>query len=151
MITVICHNVRSAYNVGSILRTADCLGVQTVYCTGYTPSPDNPRVRKTALGAEKTVPWKRHKRLSTLIAELRRDDWWIIALETDREAQELHTVQYAKHPRIALIVGNEKRGISKRIRSLADMVVRIPMQGAKESLNVSIAFAVAGYWIVLSH
>ena len=149
MITVICHNIRSAYNIGSILRTADCLGVQTVYCTGYSPLPNNPRVQKTALGAEKTIQWKHHGRLSALIIELRKDGWWVVALETDIAAQELHTVDYARYPRIALIVGNEKRGISARIRSLADAVVRIPMRGAKESLNVANAFAVAGYWIAL--
>ncbi len=142
-IYVILHNVRSAFNVGSIFRTADAAGVRNIYLTGYTPAPLDRfgRARKdfvkVSLGAEKSVVWEQRKDISSLLSELRAKKISIIALE-----QNPHSVDYKKvraKGDSAIIVGNEAKGIHKSVLVQADTIAEIPMQGEKESLNVSVA------------
>ncbi|MFA5925667.1 MAG: RNA methyltransferase [Parcubacteria group bacterium] len=140
---VICHNIRSAHNAGSILRTADGAGVAKVYLTGYTPAPPHSGISKTALGAEETVEWEKISKPGELIEKLKKEDFEIIALEL-AEGSKPH---YHFHPKrnIAIILGNEVRGISKGTLKKCDEIVSIPMRGKKESLNVSVAFGIAIY------
>ncbi|MEK7643112.1 MAG: TrmH family RNA methyltransferase [Patescibacteria group bacterium] len=148
-IVAIIHNVRSLHNVGSILRTSDAVGISRVYMTGYTPSPldEMGRVRKevakTALGAERTVVWKKEKSLSRLTNALQKEGYSIVGLEYTDGAENIQKVKITKP--IALIVGNEVRGISRALLKRCDRIVFIPMRGSKESLNVSVAFGVAAY------
>ncbi len=138
---LILHNVRSAYNVGSIFRTADAAGVNKMYVCGYSPTPDNKKVAKTALGAEKIVPWEYYKQTWRLLEKLKKDGMQIVALEQTKKS-----VDYKKfRPRfpLALVVGNEVRGLSKRILKYCDEIIEIPMRGKKESLNVSVAVGIA--------
>ncbi len=138
---LILHNIRSAYNVGSIFRTADAAGVQRIYLGGYTPTPNDKKVAKTALGAEKSVPWEYRKQAWRLLERLKKDEVQIIALEQTKKS-----VDYRKFkPRfpMALMVGNEIRGLSKAVLKYTDKIIEIPMFGKKESLNVSVAVGIA--------
>ncbi len=156
-IVLIVHNVRSAHNVGSILRTADGLGIEQVYLTGYTPYPPSPndrrlphlaqkagrQIQKTALGAEKTVPWEQRANVLALINDLRNSGYEIAALEQTKKATPLGRYKPAKN--IALVVGSEIGGLEKGVLQMADKYLEIPMHGKKESFNVSVAAAIALY------
>jgi tRNA G18 (ribose-2'-O)-methylase SpoU len=144
---VIAHNIRSLYNVGSLFRTADAFGVNKIYLTGYTGTPANPlhkiRMQKSALGAEAWVPWEYVKSPVRLIKRLQSQNVKIVALENTKNAIAIKKFK-PKFP-LALILGEEVRGVSKPILKLCDQIVQIPMLGKKESLNVSVAFGIAAY------
>lgn len=146
---VIAHNIRSLYNVGSIFRTADAFGVSKIYLTGYTGTPEGQtqerRIAKSALGAEKFIPWEYHKSPIRLIKNLKQQGVRVVALENHVKAKKLARVK-VKTP-LVLVLGEETKGISKRILSLCDEVWEIPMCGKKESLNVAVAFGIAAYQV----
>ncbi len=156
-IILIAHNVRSAHNVGSLLRTADGLGVDQVYLTGYTPYPKqkndkrlphlatrtDKQIAKTALGAEKTVSWQHSESVETAINSLRARGINIAALEQTPKSVKL--ADYNPPEKIAIIVGREVEGIEPEVLQLCDLILEIPMSGQKESFNVSIAAAIALY------
>jgi tRNA G18 (ribose-2'-O)-methylase SpoU len=145
---VLLDNIRSAWNVGSILRTADGFGFEHAYLCGITPTPEQAEVRKTALGAEKFVTWSTHPNALDKICTLRDIGWQILALEKVKESIpiQIAAVRLRQTPGV-LVVGNEVTGIDTDILSLADRVVHIPMHGQKRSFNVSVAFAVAAAMI----
>lgn len=146
-IFVICHNIRSRHNVGSIFRTTDGAGVSKIFLCGITPTPPHPNIEKVSLGAEKFVAWEKRKETWRVIDELKREGFGIIALEQDKKAillsQTDNRCRFAK--KVALIVGNEVEGLPQSILKLADKIIYIPMLGKKESLNVSVAFGIAIY------
>lgn len=146
--SVIIHNVRSIWNVGSIFRTADGAGVDFIWLTGYTPGPDNhpDKITKTSLGAEAMVPWRRRKQVGDVIKKLRKDGVRIIALEKVPGAKDYRKFK-AEFP-LALVVGNEVSGVSPDVARLCDMTIQLPMRGRKESLNVAVAFGIAAYDIM---
>lgn len=142
---VICDNIRSLENIGSIFRTADALGVNKIYLCGISGKPPHHKISKTALGAEKTISFEHYWQTWRLIEKLKKDKVQIIALEQSR-----HAIFYTKFKPsfpLALIIGNEVKGISKSILDKSDKIIYLPMQGKKESLNVSVAFGIAGYEI----
>lgn len=143
---VICDNIRSLENVGSIFRTSDALGVDKIYLCGITGQPPQDKIAKTALGAEKTVPFEYQKQIGRLIDKLKKEGVQIVALEQDKNAI-IYTELRPEFP-LALIMGNEVDGISKKILKKTDKIIVLPMRGKKESLNVSVAFGVAGYEII---
>ena|SRR3989344_5672658 len=140
---VVCDNIRSLENIGSIFRTADALSVTKIFLCGISGTPPNHKISKTALGAEKTIPFEYYKQTWRLIEKLKKDKIGIVALEQDKKAVA-YTTYKPKFP-LALIIGNEVKGISKKTLALADKIIYLPMHGKKESLNVSVAFGVAGY------
>lgn len=151
---VICDNVRSLENIGSIFRTADALGVSKIYLCGVSAvSPVGEKqenflkrkIGKTALGAENTVSFEFCKNTGKLIDKLEKEKIQIVALEQNKKAIS-YTKFKPKFP-IALIVGNEVKGISKKVLKKCDKIIELPMKGKKESLNVSVAFGIAGYHI----
>ena len=142
---VICDNIRSLENIGSIFRTADAVGVKKIFLCGISGTPPNHKIVKTALGAEKTVPFEYHKQTWRLIEMLKQNKIFVVALEQDKKAIDYRTFK-PKFP-LALIVGNEVRGISQKILRRADAIISLPMRGKKESLNVAVAFGVAAYEI----
>ena len=152
MIYLILHNIRSLHNVGSIFRTADRAGVEKIYLTGYTPAPvdvmgrTRKEIAKTALGAEKTVTWEKHKDINTLINNVRSrtPNIEIVAVEQDEKAidyKRFAKTKKAQSP-LALVLGNEVRGLSKQTLKKCDAIIEIPMHGKKESLNVAVAAGV---------
>lgn len=148
IIDLLVDNVRSVYNAGSIVRTADGAGVRHLYLCGITPTPDHPRLAKTALGAESAVAWSRHPNAVDLARSLRADGRALWALETGPGARSLYA-QQPDAPCITLIVGNERAGVDPALLELSDAVVMLPMQGTKGSLNVATACGIALY--VLRH
>lgn len=144
-LSLILHNVRSIYNVGSAFRTADAVGASQIWLTGFTPGPDThpERIAKTALGAQVRVPWRRMRRAGDVMRHLRRVGTRIVALEITPEADDYRTFK-PSWP-LAVLVGNEVEGVSKATSHNVDAVISIPMRGSKESLNVSVALGVALY------
>lgn len=146
-IFVICHNIRSRHNVGSIFRTADGAGVSKIFLCGITPVPPHPNIEKVSLGAEKFVPWEKRKETWRVINELKKAGFEIIALEQSKKSISLERTDNGCrfNKKIALVLGNEVKGLSESILKRADKIIQIPMFGKKESLNVATAFGVAIY------
>ena len=145
-LVLIAHNIRSAYNVGALLRTADSLGISKVYLTGYTPTSDHTRVKKTALGAEDTVETVVETDVVQVIERLRSEGYRIVGLELDERAVSIETYQA---PEVcALLIGNEREGIAPSLRTRCDDLVMIEQRGMKESMNVAVATGIAVYQLL---
>jgi 23S rRNA (guanosine2251-2'-O)-methyltransferase len=154
---LIAHNLRSAHNVGSLLRSADGLGLDSVILSGYTPypitSPDDRlphlarkidgQISKTALGAEKLITWEHQQHIEPVISRYRSKGFAIYALEQTADATPLAT--FVAPDKLVLIVGREVEGIEAEILALCDGAVAIPMLGKKESFNVVQAAVMALY------
>ncbi len=151
-IYLVLHNIRSLHNVGSVFRTADAAGVKKIYLTGYTPAPLDrfgkirPEIKKTALGAEKFVKWEHYKNISILLKKLKKEKIRLIAVEQDNKAVNYKNLKI-NYP-LALIFGNEVRGLSQQILKKCDKIVEIPMHGKKESLNVSVAAGIVLFSLI---
>jgi tRNA G18 (ribose-2'-O)-methylase SpoU len=141
---VLLDNIRSAWNVGSILRAADGAGVAMVHLCGVSPTPDQPKVAKTALGAEQSIPWQRHADGYLFCQAAAREGYRIWALEGGERAEDLFSTALPDAP-LLLVVGNELTGVDPGILSLCERVVCLPMLGSKGSLNVAGAFTAAVY------
>jgi 23S rRNA (guanosine2251-2'-O)-methyltransferase len=152
-LAVLLDNIHSAWNVGSILRSADGFGFAHAYLCGITPTPNNEPVQKTSLGAEESVIWSYHKDALKLVKSLKKEGWKIIALEEDEravplESDGLPSRMREQAPRLQiLIVGNEVTGVDSDLLDLCDTIYYIPMHGQKRSFNVAIAFGIAAYTI----
>lgn len=145
---VIAHNIRSLHNVGSIFRAADGFGVTKVYLTGYTGTPEGKnaeKIHKVALGAEEFVEWEYTRSLARLITKLKKQGVRIVALENNQQYKITSLVKYKPKFPMALILGEEVKGHTKKTLDSCDDIVEIPMQGQKESLNVSVACGIALY------
>ncbi|MBI2064071.1 MAG: TrmH family RNA methyltransferase [Candidatus Yanofskybacteria bacterium] len=155
---LILNNIRSAYNIGSIFRTADGVGISKIYLCGISPTPevnDNPsslrssgsssKLSKTALGAEKTVPWEYHKQALRLIKKLKNQNSNLKIIGLEQTNKSMNVFKFKPQFPLALIVGNEVHGLNKKILSYADKIIEIPMYGKKESLNVAVATGIALY------
>jgi len=143
---IIAHNIRSLYNIGTIFRTSDAIGVKELFLTGYSGHPPRKEISKVALGAEESIEWKHYKSLNYLLKKLKKNKVKIIALETNKNS--INYLKFKPKFPLALIVGNEVRGLSSSILKNVDQTIFIPMNGIKESLNVGIAMGVAGYYII---
>lgn len=140
---VILNHIRSLYNVGSIFRTADGLGVQKIYLCGITPIPPDTQISKTALGAEKTVEWKFFEKAVDAVRQAKKEGFQVVLLEQTRTSVPYQ--QFVPEGPVCLVLGNENQGISDELVRLADQAVEIEMAGLKNSLNVSVAFGIVGY------
>jgi 23S rRNA (guanosine2251-2'-O)-methyltransferase len=146
---VLLDNIRSAWNVGAIFRTADGFGFSGLHLCGITPTPENETVRKTSLGAENNLPWRYHPNALLAARELAQTGYTLFALELTDDAIPLP--QAGKIPeKTALVLGSEVCGIDPEILSLCQYKRYIPMRGQKRSFNVAIAFAVAAYELTRS-
>jgi 23S rRNA (guanosine2251-2'-O)-methyltransferase len=143
-LAVLLDNVRSAWNTGSILRSADGFGFSQAYLCGITPTPDNEAVTKTSLGAEDSVPWSYHKDAVKLVKGLKKTGHAIYALEEHQRAIGPGQVPVTL-PNLILILGNEITGVDPELLDLCDQILYIPMGGEKRSFNVAIAFGIAAY------
>lgn len=139
-------NIRSTYNVGAMFRTADGAGLAHLHLCGTSPTPDNPRVGKTALGAEFSVPWTWHPNGVQAAQQIKAQGKRLWALEIGPNSSSIfQAAQQLPDKPLCLVVGNEVSGIDPGILALCDARVWIPMQGYKRSLNVAIAFGIAVY------
>ena len=157
-IVLIAHNLRSCHNVGSLLRTAEGLGVKQVILSGYTPYPlgadNDPRlphlsakihkqIIKTALGAETSQPWRQADSVAEIVRQLKSEGYIVAAIEQAGNSLELPAFQPPQ--KIALLVGREVEGVEPEVLAIMDKVLEIPMFGQKESFNVVQAAAIALY------
>lgn len=142
---VLLDNIRSAWNVGSILRSADGFGFDHIYLCGITPTPDNEAVTKTSLGAEDYIPWSHHKDAVKLITGLKKEGWNVIALEEGKGAKDIEGKTGKGYEKSVLLLGSEVTGIDPDLLTVCDEMIAIPMRGQKRSLNVAIAFSVAAF------
>lgn len=154
---MIAHDLRSAHNVGSLIRTCEGLGVEKIFFTGYTPYPHNAederlphisrkidrQIEKTALGAQDSLPWDSEENIGKVIERLSADGYIICALEQAEKSTPLN--KFEAPDKVALIIGNEVQGLEKAILDKADKVLEIPMFGKKESFNAVQAAAMALY------
>jgi tRNA G18 (ribose-2'-O)-methylase SpoU len=145
-ISVLVDNLRSTFNVGAVFRTADGCGFEHIHLCGITPTPDNQRVGKTALGAEHAVPWTRYCSSLQAADRLRQEGWQLWCLENTPEADTVYPgpLEHTGEP-IALVIGNEIAGVDPDLIKMCDRIITIPMLGYKRSLNAAIAFGVAAY------
>lgn len=142
LIFVLDH-LRSAFNVGSLFRTAEGLGVEKIYLTGYTPSPDEAKTARAALGSETRVPWECRESTPDLLRELKSQGVHLIALETADRATKL--TEAFPHRRTALVLGNERFGLEADVLALCDELRELPLAGVKNSLNVAVFGAIAAF------
>lgn len=148
LLEVFLDNIRSAWNVGSMLRTADGAGVRRVHLCGVTSQPDNPKVWKTALGAERSLLWSFYPDGVAGALALKKQGLRLWALEGGSRAKSLFEAgPDLQGDPLVLVVGNEVSGVDPGILDLCDRVVCLPMQGIKGSLNVAVAFGIAVYYI----
>lgn len=146
----VLDNIRSAWNVGAMFRTADGLGVEKLYLCGITPTPENTAVQKTALGAEQTVAWEYARDAVQLAERLKEEGFALWGLEQDARALCLEKTnriaeKQSSEQRVALVVGNEVTGVDPALLDLCEQIFYIPMRGQKRSLNVEVAFAIAAW------
>lgn len=140
-VLVVLENIRSAYNVGSIFRTADAFLLEGIFLCGYTAFPPHKEIKKTALGAEETVTWKQFKNIDEAIADLRAAGYKVYAVEQAAESWKLGSFA-VEEKKIAVIFGNEVTGVEQSTIALCDGVIEIPQLGMKHSLNVATAAGV---------
>ncbi len=141
---VLLDNIRSAGNVGSILRSAEGFGFTHAYLCGITPTPENAAVRKTSLGAQDSVTWSYHKDAVKLTRGLKNEGMKIIALEEDKRAAPLSNAVISMR-QIVLIVGNEITGVDPELLDVCHEILFIPMRGEKKSFNAAVAFGIAAH------
>ena len=146
-ITVVLDDVRSLYNVGSIFRTSDAARIERLYLGGITGTPEHPGLHKTALGAQDTVPWTHVSDPLEAVEALRERGYTIAALEITDTPTPISEIKEKDFP-IALIVGNEVYGVRDEIIERADLALEIPQYGAKQSLNVAVAYGIAVFGLV---
>jgi len=148
-LSVLLDNIRSAWNVGSILRSADGFGFDHAYLCGISPTPENEAVTKTSLGAEETVTWSYHKDAVKLVKGLKEEGWRVWALEDDGRASAINNaslpVDDVNWRRTVLIAGSEVTGVDPGLLDLCNAIYYIPMRGKKRSFNVAIAFSIVAY------
>ncbi len=149
-ITVLVDNVRSLYNVGAIFRTSDAALVEKLVLTGITGTPENHGLQKTALGAQETVPWSYEASALETLRALKRNGYTVAALEITTQPT-LTTEMGAKAFPLCLIVGNELTGVQEELLALTDYALEIPLYGAKQSLNVAVAYGIAIFDIVRAY
>ncbi len=138
-VIAVLENIRSAYNVGSVFRTADAFLIESISITGYTAKPPHKEIKKTALGAEDSVNWKYFETTNEAIYELRKEGYKIFAVEQVLGSILLHDIKNLPAEKVAFIFGNEVKGVEQETISLCDGCVEIPQFGMKHSLNISVA------------
>ena len=137
-LVVVLDNVRSLHNVGSIFRTADAFLVEAVYLCGITSTPPHPEIHKTALGAEDTVTWKYFEDTYQAIENLKSEGYIVYAIEQAEGSIMLPALQIDKGIKVAVVFGNEVKGVQQRVIDICDGCIEIPQYGTKHSLNVSV-------------
>ena len=148
-LTLVLDHLRSAFNVGSIFRTAECLGVGRLVLCGYTATPDDAQVQQTTMGAHAHVDWEWAPSAEAAVAALRARGTHVVALETVPAAPYAHEYTFPCGPAgCALVLGNERHGLPPALLAACDGVVRLPCRGVKNSLNVGVALGMCGHEIL---
>ena len=147
-VIAVIENVRSAYNVGSLFRTADAFLLEAIYITGYTAKPPHKEIKKTALGAEDTVDWKYFSNATEAIALLKESGYTVFAVEQVENSLSLEKAVFQPGEKIAVIFGNEVTGVEQETILQCDGCIEIPQLGMKHSLNIATAAGVVLWEII---
>ncbi|MDQ2718816.1 MAG: RNA methyltransferase [Bacteroidota bacterium] len=147
-VVVILENIRSAYNVGSVFRTADAFLIESVFITGYTAKPPHKEITKTALGAQDSVDWQYFETTKNAIEFLKKNQYQVYAVEQVSDSISLENIADLSIYKIAFIFGNEVSGVEQEIISLCNGSLEIPQFGMKHSLNVSVAVGIVLWEVV---
>lgn len=159
VVHILLPDIRSAHNVGSIFRSADCFGVQKIYLTSTTPRPTDrfgrsgsgpqKEIAKTALGAEKTIDWEYIEKTIDVLKRAKKEGYTVVSIEQSENSIDVFSfkkiIKKEKIQKILCVFGNEVEGVSKDVLNLCDFTIEIPMKGEKESLNVSVCAGVVLY------
>lgn len=139
-IIIVLDNIRSLLNVGSIFRTADAFSIEALYLCGITGTPPHKEIQKTALGATDSVSWKYFKETSIALEELKKNDFFIYAVEQIENSIPLNKFQLEeKNRKLAFVFGNEVSGVDDNALKLCNTAIEIPQTGTKHSLNVAVS------------
>ncbi len=141
-LVIVLDNIRSLNNVGSVFRTADCLGIGKIYLCGITGKPPHRDIHKTSLGAENSIEWDYFESITALLKQLKSQDYQLCALEQTDNSIDIREFQSTDRP-LALILGNEIDGVSDEAIALCDTIVEIPQFGTKHSFNVAVSAGLA--------
>lgn len=147
-VIAVLENIRSAYNVGSVFRTADAFLLEAIYITGYTCVPPHKEIKKTALGAEETVDWKHFTNADEAIVFLKQNDYKVFAVEQAINSISLEQLTLTATEKVAFIFGNEVTGVEQTTIAQCDGCVEIPQLGMKHSLNIATAAGVVLWEII---
>lgn len=147
-VIAVLENIRSAYNVGSVFRTADAFLLEAIYICGYTAHPPHKEIKKTALGADETVRWRHFKNTDEAIEELKKEGYKIFAVEQASKSQKLHAMHFKSTEKIAVVFGNEVTGMEQTSIEQCDGCIEIPQLGMKHSLNISVAAGIVLWELV---
>jgi len=147
-IIVVLENIRSAYNVGSVFRTADAFLLEAIYICGYTCCPPHKEIKKTALGAEETVAWKHFVNATEAILELKEMGYKVFSVEQASGSTMLNNLNFDVNDKIAVIFGNEVTGVEQTTIQQSEGCIEIPQFGMKHSLNISTAAGVVMWELV---
>ena len=145
-ISFLLENIRSAYNVGSIFRTADGMGAEKIFLSGYTCAPPRKDLAKTALGAELAVDWEHNENQIELAKKIKNNNINLVLLEHTQKSKSIYGFEW-KFP-ACIVLGNEISGVSEELIDLCDTHLEIPMRGIKQSLNVAVAAGIIGYEVL---
>jgi tRNA G18 (ribose-2'-O)-methylase SpoU len=141
-IIIVLDNIRSLNNIGSVFRTADAFLIEAVYLCGITATPPHREIQKTALGATETVNWKYFESTTEAITELKNNNYKIAAIEQTENSTMLNDFNINKNEKLAVIFGNEVKGVEQTAIDLSEVVIEIPQYGTKHSLNISVSCGV---------
>jgi tRNA G18 (ribose-2'-O)-methylase SpoU len=147
-VIAVLENIRSAYNVGSVFRTADAFLLQGVYTTGYTAHPPHKQISKTALGADESVATRHFANGADAIADLKSQGYTVYAVEQAEGSRNLQQFTAGEADKTAVIFGNEVSGVEESTMLLCDGCIEIPQLGMKHSLNVSVAAGIVLWELV---
>jgi 23S rRNA (guanosine2251-2'-O)-methyltransferase len=147
-IIVVLENIRSAYNVGSVFRTADAFLIEAIYICGYTAKPPHKEIKKTALGAEETILWKYFPTTAEAIEELKIEGYKVYAAEQAEKSIALQQVAFEQNQKLAIVFGNEVTGVEQSTIQICKGCIEIPQWGMKHSLNIATAAGVVLWEIV---
>ena len=141
-VTVVLDNVRSEMNVGSVFRTADAFLIERVFLCGITPQPPKAEIHKTALGAEDSVAWQYYPTTLDAVEQLKSDGYTICSIEQVHDSVSLEKFILNEGQKVAIVLGNEVKGVSQEVVDASDLCVEIPQYGTKHSLNISCCAAI---------
>ena len=141
-VTLVMDNVRSEMNIGSVFRTADSFLIERVCLCGITPQPPKPEIHKTALGAEDAVVWQYFPTTIEAVQELRDQGYLIVSIEQVHDSVSLEQFVVNNGQKIAVVFGNEVKGVSQEVVDASDVCVEVPQEGTKHSLNISCCAAI---------
>ncbi len=141
-VIIVLDNVRSLNNVGSVFRTADAFLIEAVYLCGITGTPPNKEIQKTALGATDSIAWKHFKKTTDAIEELKKKNYLVYSIEQADSAIMLNNFMPSRNQKIAIIFGNEVKGVEQEVIDMSTDVIEIPQLGTKHSLNIAVSVGI---------